>query len=179
MAGCFNRIEQSTIDISCTARDCFSIHIHTLVGGTVMASLYAARHQVAIVLSGPCRRTRHFSRDHDLVSTLYSSTCNTRDVVIMHIAKEWWRLFQFILGLKCPATHSLPASSGLQQFWLVRQTNVICCSSWLVISSPSCYSSVKGLGSSRTLLKTGCAGNTPTKVFLLHWCYRYTPGVYY
>ena len=29
-----------------------------------------------------------------------------------------------------------------------------------------------------TLLKTGCAGNTPTKVFQLHWCYRYTPGVY-
>ena len=28
------------------------------------------------------------------------------------------------------------------------------------------------------LLKTGCAGNTPTKVFQLHWCYRYTPGVY-
>ena len=29
-----------------------------------------------------------------------------------------------------------------------------------------------------TLLKTGCEGNTPTKVFQLHWCYRYTPGVY-
>ena len=32
--------------------------------------------------------------------------------------------------------------------------------------------------SRNTLLKTGCAGNTPTKVFQLHWCYRYTPGVY-
>ena len=25
-------------------------------------------------------------------------------------------------------------------------------------------------------VKNGCAGNTPTKVFLLHWCYRYTLG---